>query len=417
MNQMNEPTPARSFSISIAISVILFVLLAPVAVNQAVPVIHAQGPTRVADPTISVLEKKKLEQEVRKLELENDPWRTWLTNLTPLIVVLGGLFGFIKWRKEQRDRERDRLDQQTKIERDRREQQTEIERDRREQRDKQREDQRQEREKRTEERFLRTVEGLGSRSPAMQTASAVMLRTFLQPDYKQYHAQIFDLAVTQLRLIRTITHVNSPVPPNALDQALITVFKESIPLVRAQMNADRTSDRYLLDAAGVPLYSADLAGTNLDDVRMPGADLRFAELSNRRGKDDYAISSLCSANLDNADLSGAKLERVMFLWATLRGAQLKGANLKGSDSQRADLSGAILTDATLEDVDLRQAHLSGANPEKAQTLKGAHLYGVTGLSGEQRAACEAKGAIFAEDKPPPPDLFETLGVRPPGKIS
>ncbi len=408
---MNTSTPTYRFAIWTGISLILLLLLAVIGTfGQIVPIVHAQQATPIPDPTVTALEKKKLEQEVRKLELENSPsLLRWLaSNFSILALIGGGLFGLVKWLNEQRDRERDRLDQQSRLERDRLDQQSRLERDRLDQQSKQLQDQREERGKRTEERFLRTIEGLGSGSLPMQVISAVTLRTFLHPDYTQYYAQIFDLAVTQLRLIRKDP---SPEPPNALEQALITLFKESIPFVREQMKAEHKSHLLLLDAARVPLYSADLAGIDLSFVWMPGAELRWAELSVRRDIDKkWVTSSFSSANLERADLSYANLEYVQFAYSKLRGAKLVGANLKGADFLSADISGTELNDSILEDADLRKADLSKANPEAARTLKRAHMYLATGLSFQQMEACKAKGAIFTEDKPPTPNILEQFGI-------
>ena len=70
-----------------------------------------------------------------------------------------------------------------------------------------------------------------------------------------------------------------------------------------------------------------------------------------------------SADLRDADLSGANLRD-----ADLRDANLRDANLSGADLRDADLR-----DANLRDADLRDANLSGADLRDAN-LSGAAIY-------------------------------------------
>ena len=69
------------------------------------------------------------------------------------------------------------------------------------------------------------------------------------------------------------------------------------------------------------------------------------------------------ANLQDANLWGADLERV-----NLQGADLQGANLRGANLQRANLQGADLWGANLQRANLYGANLYGAN------LQGAYLH-------------------------------------------
>src|SRR2546421_205146 len=61
-------------------------------------------------------------------------------------------------------------------------------------------DRQNEREKRAEERFQAAVTGLGDVKEGAKIGAAILLRTFLRPDYKDFYTQTFDLAVANLRL-------------------------------------------------------------------------------------------------------------------------------------------------------------------------------------------------------------------------
>ncbi len=160
--------------------------------------------TPTVDLTVTALEKEQLNQQVNKLKTDNS-WEVWTflaPFLTVLLGVLAGVGSFWRWR-------RDRLDEQKR----------------------RAEDQRIEQKKRAEERFQAAVAALGNQEMRTSVGAAITLRTFLHSDYNEFHAQVFDLAVAYLRFRKA--DPNIPEPLNSLDQALISVFKESFPLVRA----------------------------------------------------------------------------------------------------------------------------------------------------------------------------------------
>ena len=66
-------------------------------------------------------------------------------------------------------------------------------------------------------------------------------------------------------------------------------------------------------------------------------------------------------DLRDADLSGAMLEGVDFMFAALYRAKLCDANLRNANLERADLIDADLTDADLHGADMQHAKLDGAN--------------------------------------------------------
>lgn len=278
--------------------------------------------TPTEDATVTALNKEKLVQEVQQLKNQNTPdFFGWLqTNasilLSTLTIVIGGLIGLWRWLRDRRiAQDKELIDRQS------------------------------EREKRAEERFQRVIEGLGSNAPEARAGAAIMLRTFLKPGYEPFYQQVFDLAVTHLRL-RPPTSPQNPSTPDSLNQALITVFKEAVVCVRKELEKEkrkRKEYKEFLDASRVRLD-----GASLDDIDLSDVFLREA--------------SLIETHLDNANLTRA---------------QLMGVDFTG-----ADLWGADLTEASLH----------RANPEDASSLEHTKLYSASGLSPQQIGTCTAKGA-------------------------
>ncbi len=343
--------------------------------------------TPTEDATVTELNKQKLEQEVQQLKEQNEPdLFGWLRTNAPilfstLVVVIGGLIGLFRWFGDRRS----------------------------------------EREKRAEERFQSVVTGLGDEKEGAKIGAAILLRTFLRPDYKQFYTQSFDLAVAHLRLPRT---PHPPEDPNAalslttLSQALIGVFKEAFPRARRLTRNGRRGSKegavQSLDATAVLLDHAYLVGADLERMWMLQASLREANLREARlGEADLHGADLRGANLRKADLRkailiNAKLGRARLEGAKLGGADLHGADLCGADLNRSDLSGATLWEAELRgaglhgakfsgtdlhEADLSEADLGETDLEDALSLKDTNLRGVKGLTKEQLEACQAKGAI------------------------
>ena len=298
--------------------------------------------TPTEDATVTALNKEKLAQEVQQLKEQNaSDLFGWLrTNaailLSTLVVVIGGLIGLFRWFGDQRTAQDKDLKAQA------------------------------------EERFKTAITALGDEKEGVHVGAAILLRSFRDKSYEQYHMQIFDLAVAYLRLLRTLKSPDDPNTPlqlTSFSQVLTTVFLEFFPLARSQ----NTGNAQSLDATGIKLDGAFLWKADLKQVWMPQASLRRTDLSEAR-------------------LSEARVWR-----ADLRGANLWGADLRQADFGSSDLSNVVLVGADLSGARLSGATLSGANIEDARSLEGTDLREVKGLTKEQLEACKAKGAIIDED--------------------
>ena len=355
----------------------------------ATPVTVQATPTQ--DATVTALNKEKLAQEVQQLKNQNepDPFGWLRTNasilLSTLVVVIGALFGFWRWRVGRRDAQDKDLKAQA------------------------------------EERFKTAVAALGDEKEGTQVGGAILLRSFLNKDdkksYERFYTQVFDLAVAYLRLPRTplpsedpdgMPHSpedpDNPPPLTMLSQALITVFKESFPLARDRLKEENPQFHLQsLDASLIQLDNAYLVGADLKQVWMPLAsvrrvNLREADLSGAYlWGTDLGRANLPRANLTGANLTGANLWRADLRLADLGGADLGGAHLGGAHLDRVDLRRADLRRASLRLASPRSPKLFVVcNLEDAQSLIDTNLRGVKGLTREQLEACKAKGAIIDE---------------------
>lgn len=119
------------------------------------------------------------------------------------------------------------------------------------------------------------------------------------------------------------------------------------------------------DLHSANMQSAQLNKANLKLARMPNTNLRNAKLA----KADLRNAWMKKTNLRDANMRGAVLEYAELLWADLRGADLGFADFRHANMESADLRGSYLCAANFEGADIGYADFSGAN------LAGADLSG------------------------------------------
>lgn len=136
-----------------------------------------------------------------------------------------------------------------------------------------------------------------------------------------------------------------------------------------------------IDASGINLDNEDLRGMRLSKIILEGASLfctclRGAELSE---------ANLRRARLENADLESADLSDVKLIGACLNGVNLQNAKLLRVDLTWADLRGADLRNADLAGADLKEVDLSDADLRGAKNvnLKGTYISAKTLLPDEE----------------------------------
>ena len=328
----------------LAFAAVLCFLLAPFA--------PAQTPVPSPEPSVATttktLAEKKLEQEIRKLELENrklaSTWE-WLLSYGAIVTVLLALGGFVVtfW-KQMSENKRQRL----------------LDCEQREREHRQRADAAM---VRLEEQFNSIVSNLGSKSASNQASAAIQIMNFLKPEHKDFHNQVFLILYANLKVqLRNIQN-------EVLGQLLVEAFQKAI---RTELQANPDPDKTPIDLARTYLKRAELSKLDLR-----GADLAFADLQSA----NLTESNLARARGYEANLEKARLSRANLGEARMRGANLSGAQLHETNLVSADLKETNLTAAQLQKAKLQSAHLEGANLTDARfeqaNLSDAFFQGAT----------------------------------------
>lgn len=123
------------------------------------------------------------------------------------------------------------------------------------------------------------------------------------------------------------------------------------------------------------LNQADLTGADLNRASLSWANLRGVDLSQAKLKRAYlARTDLSQADLTEAELARAHLKEVMLQWTNLTQADLNEADLQKAHLEYAKLNGTKLIRANLAGADLKFAKLIGADLTEAD-LTEANLQG------------------------------------------
>lgn len=269
---------------------------------------HGVVAAPVMEPSLST---RKLQQEVRELELKNDELASWhgkygsLTTILVALVTLGmtalkSLSEYQKNREERKD----------------------------------------ENQRRSDERFSATVEQLASDAglPSMMTAATSIL-VFLKPEYPHLHEQVFRVIIAALKVDEL---------PTPVKKILVHGFENAIRVNLESWKLESIG----LDWAGAYLKRINLKDVDLSEVDIAFSNMRYANL----GKSRLYRAKGKNVHLENARLSGCCLQEARFQDAYLNDANLHDANLVSARLERADLRGAQFNRASLQD-----AHLDGAN--------------------------------------------------------
>ncbi|HXO73349.1 MAG TPA: toll/interleukin-1 receptor domain-containing protein [Bradyrhizobium sp.] len=157
-------------------------------------------------------------------------------------------------------------------------------------------------------------------------------------------------------------------------------------LVKANLSRAKLIDAKLMRAnlIGAELSEANLRRvclieSELRNARLVGAKLNHANLEYvKLIETDLCTADLRDANLSGADLSGADMRDANLRGANLRKAELSFANLTEADLSKADLSGAALYETVLANIDLTNVSgletcwHSGPSVIDFRTLKKSH---------------------------------------------
>jgi uncharacterized protein YjbI with pentapeptide repeats len=321
----------------------LRILIAALATVVVLP-----GLARAAPPTRQQLDIQKLQQEIRKLKLENDRSSGiggGLLRWGPFVAVAGGVITvLVAVRKEVRENRQQRADElkQRKVESEQKAVEAKQERERKEAELRAQEAEAQ---RRFDNLFGQAVINLGSDNEGVQASAVVLLETFLGDEYATFHEQVY-------RILRANLGANLAHAP-LVNRLLVHAFEKAIR--RRLAAAAGSGDAERLDLANCMLPRVDLHGLGLVQV-------------------DLAFSTLLDANLDGADLTKLRgyqvgLERARLSGAVLTEARMHGAQCKDAQFHNARLISAELRSSNDQQTDLRKAEFFGAS------MQGAHLDG------------------------------------------
>ena len=332
-------------------------------------VITDSSPSTPTTASTKQLERAKLRQEVRQLQLNNDrgagPLGTFLA-IGPLITVLVGVGTFgaalikqsndlraaresadtqaSQWRAQFAEQQRADAEkaEQWRSEFKRSQDESLAERDR-------------ERLQRFDQRLTEVVTNIGSANPALRLNAAAALGFFVKPDYSGVHCDLLNVLIANLKA------KPDPGVADLLRRHLATL-----------LNLLFAPGRDLDPALGTEL---DLTGTDLYRIDLPHLDLRGT-----------VVADIAFAKLRLANLRETKLVRLRGLEAVLDGAHLSRANLEEARLNKVTATddpvhfhGTRLVSATLEEAQLpraefQEALLQAVHFEKA-TLVGADFRG------------------------------------------
>ena len=164
--------------------------------------------------------------------------------------------------------------------------------------------------------------------------------------------------------------ITVPAPLAAKLAASVAVALATLAAPARALEADVMKLLEHRQCAACRLQDADLVWADLRDANLTGAKLQRANLG--------------QARLDGAVLRAADLRFTSLQGASLRGADLRGAQLLGTDLRQSDLSGAQLDPGALE-----RSHWEGAQGLEPGMLSYAALHNAgvaAALSGRQPEA-------------------------------
>ncbi len=225
-----------------------------------------------------------------------------------------------------------------------------------------------------EAQFKSIVKALQNTDLSIQEFAAKQLLQFLENEgNERFHQRIFNLAVEHFR-DRIITDSNNQ-QPDVVDLAFLQVFLQAAAKIRDVFlqNGELRHDNQIkfLNASGVHFDGLNLKKCEFNDLILSGATFRYA------------------------NLEGADLERTILVGANLEMTILENANLQGADLEGADLQNANLEGTNLQGTDLWNL---GKWRGVATNLEGANIYGVKGLTLEERNKLLNSGAVEIQPK-------------------
>lgn len=316
---------------------------------------------QVLSTTHQKLLNGKLRQEIKKLRIENKNnssfWGqlpAYATSITALVAIIGVIVTIYKLINE---RSLDRKQRETESLR------------------------------RIDDKFTSIVTNLGSKSAAIQASAAVSILSFLKPEYREFHNQVFMILLANLKVEHS----------EAIYNLLVEGFEKAL---RLQLPSLKLQDKtYELDLSRAYLNHVNLSECDLSYADLGFTNLKYANLSGSK-------TSLCrargiEANMEKARLSDANMMEARFTKANFLYAHFHRTNLVSTVLKEADMSYAQFYQASMQSAHLEGAILFDTKFEQANIndtfFKGVKLNDVTLKSILNTKDKSWKKAHFDED--------------------
>jgi uncharacterized protein YjbI with pentapeptide repeats len=296
------------------------------------------SPTASASPTVDPLQRKKLQEEVRQLQIANDRNAGWIGDViafAPFITALVaiGTLGAALF-KQQFDTARQRREDLAQRVKDR--------------------------QQRFDEQFSNAVTNLGSDSEGLQAAGAASLGRFSAWKDKDYQPEMLAFLVAQLR-----AGVSDKVRPLLIDLLGRLLRSSDVTIAEIAMPGNE------MNFSGANLYGLDIGRVSFRgiEVCLRETDLSRARLEETNlWKADGDDVILTDANCVKANLGQSNFRRAKCQGTTFDGAFLTSAQMQGADCSGAKFRGASLQSAHFEDSNLVGAIFNAANLNDAYFL-------------------------------------------------
>jgi uncharacterized protein YjbI with pentapeptide repeats len=283
--------------------------------------------------SLKIYQVEKLKQEIEQLKSENSSnpivrrLPTYVGFITALVALIGAFISYSKY-LEERKSETDQKIQENKLH--------------------------------LEAKFDSVINNLGSPSHSIQASAAISLLTFLRPEYKEFHQQVYLILLANLK---------TDLPEN-INALLVKTFEKAIRLNiealqsqksdkvnnnRASIELDWTrANLYRIDLHGLDLENVDLAFSNLRNANLDGCNLKRA----KGFKTNLSGARLSRSNMTEGRFDQANFEDAQFHETNLISTKLKNTNLKGAEFQKAKLQDANLDESEIYGAKFEQANLN-----------------------------------------------------------
>jgi len=288
---------------------------------------------KVEVDSLKIYQVEKLKQEIEQLKSENSSSSivrrlpTYVGIITALVALIGAFISYSKY-LEERQSETDQKIQENKLH--------------------------------LEAKFDSVINNLGSPSHSIQASAAISLLTFLRPEYKEFHQQVYLILLANLK---------TDLPEN-INALLVKTFEKAIRLnieaLQSQksdkVNINRSSieldlsraNLYRIDLHGLDLENVDLAFSNLRNANLDGCNLKRA----KGFKTNLSGARLSRSNMTEGRFDQANFEDAQFHETNLISTKLKNTNLKGAEFQKAKLQDANLDESEIYGAKFEHANLN-----------------------------------------------------------